>query len=50
MNKSVFITGGTVGTGLAAAERKKKGVAFKDLNGLKLHNALVDTGAMRADD
>ena len=36
--------------GLAAAERKKKGVAFKDLNGLKLHNALVDTGAMRADD
>ena len=37
-------------SGLAAAERKKKGVAFKDLNGLKLHNALVDTGAMRADD
>ena len=36
--------------GLAAAERKKKGVAFKDWNGLKLHNALVDTGAMRADD
>ena len=36
--------------GLAAAERTKKGVAFKDLNGLKLHNALVDTGAMRADD
>lgn len=35
--------------GLAAAIVLRKGGAFKDLNGLKLHNRLVDIGAMKAD-
>ena len=33
--------------GMAAAEQLRKHIPFKDLNGLKLHNRLLEAGAMR---
>ena len=35
--------------GLAVAEKLKTGCAFKDLNGIKLHNMLLEIGALRND-